>query len=696
MSQAGPSGHYRNAQIATQLGADALVLTRVKGREALGRLFEYSVEVVSERGDITPESILATNATLMFETDNPRASPRYINGDVTRFSQLGEVRTSACKSGIGYGYRLLLQPRQWFATRRADCRIFNDKSVPDIVKEVLGIYGGSVLDKLSSPHSAWKYCVQYRETDFDFVSRLMEQEGIYYYFVHDNGKHELALADSQSAHTAHPEFTECPFRQVDPKRLTDYDAINEWSAVTTVQSGKFRYSEYDFFKARKEEASAASPRSHIYGDLEIYDYTAHGLDIAGDKSIKARTTAYADVRMAELQSRHRVLNGAGNPRGLRVGYRFKLSEHYDKTANVEYLVTAADTDVQVNDYATGISGGGGAEFRVSFDAIKADQAFHSQRLTRKPLIHGAQTAMVVGSGEIDTDEFGRVQLQFHWDRVGGKCWSRVAQSIAGNKWGAFFIPRVGQEVVVEFLEGDPDLPLVTGVVYNGVAKPPYALPGEKTKSTIKTNSSEGGGGFNELRFEDKKGSEQIFIHGEKQLDVRIKKDRLSWIGKDSHLIVKENRYENTEKDQHLKVLGDLNEEVTGIASLKVNQNLQYKVAQKSALDSGQEIHLKAGMNIVIEAGTQISLKVGGNFINITPAGVDIQGTLVKINSGGSAGSGSGSSPAAPTDAKEADTGEPGTKDEAPPKPAPPPPKTYSPQAVALKQAAQSGAPFCEI
>jgi type VI secretion system secreted protein VgrG len=649
---------------------------------------------VSERATIAPESNLASNVTLSLETDDI-ATPRYINGFVTRFTELGEVRTTAYKSGIGYGYRLLLRPWLWFATRRSDCRIFNEMSVPDIVKNVLSIYGGIVVDKLSDTHEIWKYCVQYRETDFDFVSRLMEQEGIYYYFSHQDGKHQLVLADSQSSHTAQAAFGEFAFRAFEQKHVVDKDYIGEWSAVTSVQSGKYLYKEYDFFKARVAEEPAASPRSHTFGDLEIYDYPAYGHDIAGDQSIAPRAAHYAAIRMDELKSRYRIHNGAGNARGLQVGNRFRMTEHPDQANNAEYLLITADIEAEVNDYSSG-GAGGGADFRVRFEALKSSEPYRSERLTPKPLIHGAQTAIVVGSGEIDTDEFGRVQLQFHWDRIGGKCWARVAQSIAGNKWGAFFIPRVGQEVVVEFLEGDPDQPLVTGVVYNGVAKPPYALPGEKTKSTIKTNSSEGGGGFNELRFEDKKGSEQIFVHGEKQLDVRIKQDRLSWIGKDSHLIVKENRFEKTEKDQHLKIQGDLNEEVTGIASLKVNQNLQYKVAQKSALDSGQEIHLKAGMNIVIEAGVQISLKVGGNFINITPAGVDIQGTLVKINSGGSAGSGSGSSPKAPTDAKEADTGEPGTKDEPPPAPAPPPVTTYSPQAVALQQAAQSGAPFVEI
>jgi type VI secretion system secreted protein VgrG len=682
------------AQLETTLGPDALVLAHVSGHEELGRLFEYDVDAVSERSSIAPDSILGTNVTLSFDTD-VQDTPRYLNGFVTRISELGEVRTAAYRSGIAYGYRLVVHPWLWFATRRTDCRIFNNLSAPDIVKRVLGLYGGEIADKLSGKHEVWKYCVQYRESDFDFVSRVMEQEGIYYYFIHENGKHRLALADSTSAHSANPGFGTLAFRQIAPDEVTEYDYVNEWSAVAQVQSGKYLHKDYDFFKARAVEGVAADPRSHTYGDLEIYDYHARGVDIAGDKEIQHRTSDYAAIRMEALQGRHRVWEAAGNTRGLQVGCRFKLSDHPDKAANAEYVPVATRIEATVNEYGSA-SGGGGAEFKVSFRAIRADQVYRSELLTPKPVVHGAQTALVVGSGEIDTDEFGRVQLQFHWDRVGGKCWARVAQSIAGNKWGAFFIPRVGHEVIVEFLEGDPDHPIVTGVVYSGMAKPPYALPGEKTKSTIKTNSSEGGGGFNELRFEDKKGSEQIFVHGEKQLDVRIKQDRLSWIGKDTHLIVKEKRYELVEQDKHLKVKGDLNEAVTGSASLKVDQNLQYKVGMNSALDSGQEIHLKAGMKIVLEAGVQISLKVGGNFINISPAGVEIQGVLTKINCGGSAGSGSGSSPAAPQDPKEADNGDPGVKDEAPPAPQPPPAQTYSPQAVALQQAAQTGAPFCEL
>ncbi|HKA43801.1 MAG TPA: type VI secretion system tip protein TssI/VgrG [Burkholderiales bacterium] len=686
------TGKHRFAQINTQLGADVLLLARVSGKEELGRLFEYDLELLSERATIKPEDLLGTNVTLMFETED-HSAPRYLNAYVTRFCEAGEKQSAAFSSGHAYAYRATLRPWLWFATRRSDCRIFNDKSVPDIVKEVLGIYGGQISDKLSGTHHPWKYCVQYRETDFNFVSRLMEHEGIYYYFDHQNGKHLLVLADSSSAHAPHPKFRTFAFHQPGREDVFDRDYISEWMATTGVQAGRYLLKDYDFYRARAVEGVAAQPRSHTFGDLEMYDYPAAALDVAGAESGSDRSSGYASARMEELQSQYRVFEGTGNARGLEVARRFTLTDHPQRAYNADYVVTSASLEAKVNEFR---SGGGDAEFKVTFTSIAASQAFRPQRLTPKSVIQGTQTALVVGNGEIDPDKHGRVKVQFHWDRKGATCWVRVAQLMAGKSWGAMFLPRVGQEVIVDFLEGDPDRPIVTGVIYNGVAKPPYELPGEKTKWTIKTNSSEGGGGFNELRFEDKKGSEQIFMHGEKQLDLRIKKDRLEFIGENSHHIVKKDRYEKVEKDQHLAVKGDQNEKVTGTASLKIDQNLQYKVGMKSALDSGQEIHLKAGMNIILEAGVQISLKVGGNFINITPAGVDIQGILTKINCGGSAGSGSGSSPAAPTDPKEADDAKAGSKDDVPPKPKPPQAKTYSPKAVSLKLAAQSGAPFVDV
>jgi type VI secretion system secreted protein VgrG len=355
----------------------------------------------------------------------------------------------------------------------------------------------------------------------------------------------------------------------------------------------------------------------------------------------------------------------------------------------------------VNHGATEPVGGSGqgseASYTNSFTCIPFDVPYRPPRVTPKPMVEGTQTAIVVGPAgeEIYTDEHGRVKVQFHWDREGKKdenssCWIRVSQVWAGAGWGAMYIPRIGHEVIVNFIEGDPDRPIITGRVYHGTNKPPYPLPDEKTKSTIKSDSSLGGGGFNEIRFEDKKGEEQIFIHAEKNQDVRIKKDLLTWIGNESHLIVKKDQLEQVEGDKHLTVTGDHNEKVGGTISIKAGTDMQEKVGSKHALDAGTEIHLKAGMNVVIEAGMSITLKAGGGFVVVGPAGVTISGTPILLNSGGSAGSGSGCSPEAPKEPKEADTAKPGEKTNLPA--APPSP---SPQAQAFKEAAKSGTPFCQ-
>ncbi|MGH9903076.1 MAG: type VI secretion system Vgr family protein, partial [Pyrinomonadaceae bacterium] len=374
---------------------------------------------------------------------------------------------------------------------------------------------------------------------------------------------------------------------------------------------------------------------------------------------------------------------------------------------------------------------------------------------------GTQTAVVVGppGEEIFTDKYGRVKVQFHWDREGkydekSSCWVRVSQNWAGKRWGAMFIPRIGQEVIVDFIEGDPDRPIITGRVYNGASMPPYALPDEMTKSAIKTNSSKGGAGFNELRFEDKKGKEQIFIHAERNKDIRVKNDLLEWVGNDSHRIIKKKHYEKVEEkkhlivvqdqiekvegDEHLIVVGDRLEKIDGKRHLKVGgnkhekvggnknvdvaSNLNEKVGQKVSMDAGMDIHQKAGMNYavdagmavhikagmtcVIEAGLQLTIKAGASFIDIGPAGISIVGTpLVNINSGGAAGSRGGCSPTAPEppedpevaeEALVADTAEPGEAVEMPPPKAPAKPTTYSPGALVLKQAAENGTPFCDI
>ena len=274
-----------------------------------------------------------------------------------------------------------------------------------------------------------------------------------------------------------------------------------------------------------------------------------------------------------------------------------------------------------------------------------------------------QTAVVTGPAgeEIFPNEHGCVKVHFHWDRHSqynekSSCWVRVSQAFAGKGWGSVRLPRIGQEVIVEFLDGDPDRPLITGRVYNAAQTPPYKLPDEKTKSTVKTLSSKGGGGFNELRFEDAKGKEQIFIHAERDYDTRIKHDYIEFVGNETHRTVEKHQYELIKGDAHLEIKGDENVKVGSALSVQAGTDVEQKAGTKFAVQAGTEIYLKSGMNLVLESGVSITLKVGGNFVSVSPAGVAISGTMVLINSGGAAGSGSGVSPESPKPPKEADKG----------------------------------------
>jgi type VI secretion system secreted protein VgrG len=429
--------------------------------------------------------------------------------------------------------------------------------------------------------------------------------------------------------------------------------------------------------------------------FEIYDYP-------GEYDKKDEGDTYARIRIEEEEAPHDISSGSSTCRAMACGFKFEVSELRRRDLNGSYVITSLTHSAhEGGTFETGEDEV--AQYTNFFRCIPAAAKFRPLRNTPKPLMQGCQTAIVTGpkGEEIYTDKYGRIKVQFHWDRIGEynektSCWIRVAQDWAGKKWGAMFLPRIGQEVIVDFLEGDPDQPIVTGRVYNASSMPAYTLPDEKTKSYIKSNSSKGGGGFNELRFEDKAGSEQIFIHAQKDKDIRVKEVLKEWIGKDSHLIIKHDQLEKVEGDKHQQVTGDKNEKVGGTVSLKVGTDHHEKVGSKYALDSGTEIHLKAGMNVVIEAGTSITVKAGGNFINIGPSGIAIKGTMVLINSGGAAGSGGGASPETPTDPKVADDAKAGEAEDIHEAKLHFKPASFSPAALILRQAAQSGTPFCDI
>jgi type VI secretion system secreted protein VgrG len=390
-------------------------------------------------------------------------------------------------------------------------------------------------------------------------------------------------------------------------------------------------------------SNANATRQHGAAQFEIFDYP-------GEYAVHGDGDTLAQVRMDELQTQFETLRGQGTARGVAAGHTFTLKSHPRKDQNREYLVTGLSLRADAGEYATG--GEGGEFFSCNFTVIDAAQNFQPARLTPKPVVQGPQTALVAGPGgeEIYTDMYGRVKVLFHWDRYSqadenSSCWIRVSQEWAGKKWGAIYLPRIGQEVIVEFLEGDPDRPLITGRVYNAETMPPYPLPAQQTKSTLKSNSSKGGQGFNEIRFEDKKGSEQIFIHGEKNQDIRIKNDCLEWIGNDRHLIVVKDQFEHVEnnrnetvdadhkekigKDRHVQVVGKEAKSVGGSLSLTVTGAVIEVFKDAHSEVTTKDYYLKAD-NLVIEGMTSVTIKVGQSSIAMDATGINIAAAQIQV------------------------------------------------------------------
>jgi type VI secretion system secreted protein VgrG len=676
---------YRAVAVATPLGKDELLFGRMTAAESLGRLFEFQIELLSENPNIKFDELLGQKLTIRL--DLGKGKQRYFSGHVSSFSQYGTV-------GDLIAYRATVHPWLWFLTLTANCRIFQEKKIPDIIKEVFKDQGFTDYEEaLSGNYQSWEYCVQYRESDFNFVSRLMEQEGIYYYFKHENDKHTLVLSDSASSHQPFPGYERLPFYPRDSTLRRERDHIFDWRITQEIQPGVCALNDFNFKTPKANlHVKSAIKHGHVVSDMEVYDYPGTYL-----KSDEGET--YARVRIEEQQSEYELLYGEGNARGLSVGSLFELTGYTRKDQNREYLIVSATHEIVSDVYETGAGGGEADIYACSFAAVPSKQPFRPARTTLKPVVKGPQTAIVVGpaGSEIYTDKYSRVKLKFHWDRYSkadenSSCWIRVSQLWAGAKWGGIHIPRIGQEVIVDFLEGDPDRPIVTGRVYNDDNMPPYDLPANATQSGVKSRSSKGGSptNINELRFEDKKGEEMIFIQAEKDQEIRVKHDLVELIGNEDHLTVKSDQFQIIKGDKNLAVKGDRNEKVDGTISREAGMNMQEKVGMRHALDAGMEIYLKAGLNMVLEAGMSITLKAGGGFIVVGPAGVTISGTPVLINSGGSAGSGSGCTPQPPKAPRE-----PGESSAVKKETAPPVPPAPSPQSHAFRAAAVSGAPFCD-
>lgn len=587
----------RLVRIESPMGDDALLFRSLSGSDELGRLFAYRVGLLSNDHALNFQDLLGQSLTLEMRVADD--SLRYFNGVVTELSQEDD-------SGNYAAYTAVLRPWLWLLTRAADCRIFQNQSIPDIVQKVFEDHGFPDFEvQLTGSFPIWDYCVQYRETDFNFVSRLMEQEGIYYFFRHEKGRHVLVLANSYGNHDALPGYEEIPLRRPDPQVLTHEDCIFGWRPRQMIQPGVYALGDFNFEEPKTPlDARESVSRPHSFAEFEVFDYP-------GEYDNRDEGNRYALIRLEELQSAHARISAEGNARGIFSGGLFKLTGAARADQAIEYLVISASYQILDGSFESG-GAEDGEQFLVQFEVCDSKEPFRPERATPKPSVQGPQTAIVVGpqGEEIWTDEYGRVKVQFHWDRAGksdeeSSGWIRVAQSWAGRNWGSIFLPRVGHEVIVEFLEGDPDWPIITGSVYNGDNAAPYPLPGDKTQSGIKSDTP-GGDGANELRFEDGDGSEQIFIHGQKDLEVQIENDALEVIGNDSKL------------------------EVKGAYTVTVTKDVTETFQANHVLEVFRDQTVKA-MNITIEGTASITLKVGGSSIKIDPSGIAIKGPQVEVN-----------------------------------------------------------------
>ncbi|MGO9094467.1 MAG: type VI secretion system Vgr family protein [Bryobacteraceae bacterium] len=682
----------RFLNLNTPLGESKLLLRSFTGTEGMSQLFRFRLDMLSEDPAIGFDSMVGQNVSFSVRlADTSQA--RYFNGCVSDFRQYpGEERLTR--------YECELVPWLWFLTRAADCRIFQNMKAPDIVEKVFQDLGFTDYDfQLRGSYDPWEYCVQYRETSFNFVSRLLEQEGIFYFFKHENGKHTMILGDSPSV------LQPCPgqdramlVRNAGPGGLLDEDVVYSWCYENELRSGKYAHTDYNFETPGTRLDAEVTSNINQGGNqrFELYDYPGEYEKLQqGDQLVKLRIEAEEAV--------HPVCSGRSDCRSFVSGYKFELYGHERRDQNDTYVLTSVAHHGEEGGFYTGAGSLTDSTYRNAFTCIQASLPFRPPRLAPKHLINGIQTAVVVGpSGEeIYCDKYGRVKVQFFWDRLGtldekSSCWVRVAWPWAGKGWGFITIPRIGQEVVVSFLEGDPDRPLITGSVYNAEQTVPYPLPDKQVISTWRSSSSKGGGNSNELRFDDTKGKEQVFVHAAFDHDMLVDHDRHETVVNESHHLVKGDQFERCEKDRHVHVVGNLNVQVDQTSSLTCGSNLEEKVSQNWAVDAGTEIHLKSGTNLVVESGTTLTLKVGGNFININSGGVFISGTMVMINSGGAAGSGAGASPTAPTDPQEVKPGAPTQMAAPPPAPTPPQQATFSAAASMLQQAADEGTPLCQI
>ncbi len=524
-----------------------LLVVKFAGSEAISKLYRFDITVSCADHDLKLEQTIAKSATF---TMNLASGVRHVHGMVLSFELLSPGKTRSY-------YRLTLVPELWKGHKKREIRIFQDKDAGQIIDEVLGGAGLSISDHkmmIGGGYPKREYCVQYRESDWQFISRLMEEEGMFCYFLHAELNHTLVVGDSTSAYAL---VGDAVIFRPPAEAQAKTEHVSRFNFRHSVRPNAVTVTDYKF-----EQPSLGLHKtvggSGPGGKIEVYDYPGNHFD-----------PGIGQQRATVMLEQFKVAGamGSGDSTCVRfaAGYVFNLSEHPHDYNHGYLLVEVRHHGAQPDqdDAAHGLDNYGN-----SFTCIKEEVAYRPEPVTPKPTIQGIQTAVVTGptGEEIHTDEHGRVRVHFHWDRPGKKnetssCWIRVSQVWAGAGWGAMHIPRIGQEVVVSFIEGDPDRPIITGRVYHGTNLPPYRLPAEKTKSTLKSDSTIGSGGSNELMFEDQKGKEEIYLHGQKDWTIKIENDKKQSVGHDEHLDVGHNR------DKH--VGGNQSEHVDGNKSITV-------------------------------------------------------------------------------------------------------------------------------
>ncbi|CAM2171454.1 Type VI secretion system spike protein VgrG1b [Burkholderia cepacia] len=545
---------------------DDLKFHTLDGSDELGRLFEFRIEALADSHSLSLKDMLGKPVTVRIEQQD--LSTRYLNGIVARASLAGR------RAERYYGYELIVRPWLWLATRRSDCRIFQNKTVPEIVQEVLSTYGFPIESHLAETYVPRDYCVQYNETDAAFVSRLMEFEGIYYWFRHAEDTHTLMLSDAMSSHTALPGYETIPYIARDRTAIADEEHIDGWLPAQEVSVGKHQTTDYDYTKPRADLSSQkVDPRGHDHDSFASFEWPGGYRD-------DAPGAHYSRVRLEEQQAEHERASADTDVRGAAPGYLFTLAHCPRADQNREYLIVRCQYRFQENAYASD-QGAEAVVHQTMMLVQPSSLPYRSPRDTPRPRTSGPQTATVVGppGEEIWTDQYGRVKLQFRWDRYGqsnqdSSCWVRVSSPWAGGGFGGVQIPRVGDEVVVDFLNGDPDEPIVTGRVYNGEKMPPWGLPGSATQSGLLSRSSPGGTSehANAFRFEDKKGAEQLWMHAERNFDAE------------------------TELDHSLSVGNNHTHTVGNDETMQVKNNRQRSVGQNETVNIGQNRVAQIGAN----------------------------------------------------------------------------------------------------